>query len=182
MKKGKRFLVIVVEMYLVLKLYELVSATGLSMNVYLLILLLLIVLANYIGNKIELSGSIPRTIMFKVIPRLRFSSEAFSFAVGGAITAGFFFSRQLQSAFLTYLIIFALTVADGFLLYPRTQSPGDVRKKSYGMVLLALIFGIFMGNRYSSSPIVVVIFLFANLCMYLASEPTERRAHIMHQK
>ncbi|MFH1850677.1 MAG: hypothetical protein ABH879_10965 [archaeon] len=57
-----------------------------------------------------------------------------------------------------------------------------ITRSAISMVLLALTFGIFMGDRYSSSFIVVMIFLFANLCMYLASEPTERRHHIVFQK
>jgi len=167
----RRFFVIVFELFIILKLYDWLNTTiGLSFEAFLVLGFAFFWLLNYFVSKVELGREVPDTILCKLFPQMRFSSEWTSIFIASSIVVGFFLSRLiLGSAFLVYIIVFMLA-----LVVAKLFSEKSAKEKSYTLLILAFMFGLIMGNKYSNHVVVIAVFVIGYVIMYLTSQPEAR--------
>ncbi|NOZ81156.1 MAG: hypothetical protein GXP63_05800 [DPANN group archaeon] len=162
-----QFIIILVELFFVLKLYDLwEEGTGLDTGLFFVLAFILFWLLNWIVGKLFLGPDPQETLMFKVLPRMTFSNDWFGILIAISIIFGYGIARLIGSAAVAYLIIFLIA---GYA-YHLIKQKKNILKHSYGLVVLGLVFGIAFGNRYTSKTVIVVIFIVAMLFMYLSAE------------
>jgi len=166
----RRFLIILVELFVILKIYDVAKEKiGLSLNAYLVIVFILFWILNFFLSKIEFHKGVDETIFFNIMPRMIFSSDWFGIGVAAAIIAGFFFSKLLGSAFLVYLLIaFFLIFA-----YILIQHRKNILRQSWGLIVLGFLFGVGIGNRFTNTGFIVAVFLICGFVLYMTSSPGE---------
>jgi len=163
----RRFLIILAEFFIVLKLYSLWNeTTGFDAGFFFVLAFIGFWVFNWVLGKLLLGPNPQETIMFKFMPRMAFSNDWFGILVAGSIIFGFFFSKLIGSAFVAYLIIMICIL----YAYKLVKDKKNILKHSYGLVLLGFIFGMAFGNHYTSNIVVVLIFLIAMVFMYLSAE------------
>ena len=166
----RRFLIILVELFIILKLYDILKeGIGISFNVYLVIVFVLFWLMNIVLSKIEFHKGVQDTLLFKVMPRMIFNSDWFGIGAAAAIIAGFFFSKLLGSAFIVYLAIALFAIFSYALIYRRM----NIFRHSRGLIILGFLFGIAIGNRFTNTVFVVAAFLICGFVLYMTTTPGE---------
>ena len=166
----RRFLIILVELFVLLKIYDVAKdKIGLPLNVYLVIVFIFFWIFNFFLAKIEFGRGVDDTLVYKLLPRMIFSSDWFGIGVAAAIVAGFFFSKLLGSAFLVYLFILFFAIFAFMLIRKRK----NILRHSWGLVMLGFVFGVGIGSRFASKPFVLVFFLICGFVLYITSSPGE---------
>lgn len=167
----RRFLIILVELFVILKIYDVAKdKIGLSLNLYLIILFIFFWIFNFFLSKIEFGRGVDDTLVYKLLPRMIFSSDWFGIGIAAAILAGFFFSKLLGSAFLVVLVVLFL----GIFAYMIIRNRKNILRHSWGLVLLGFIFGVGIGNRFLTDGLfVIAFFLICGFILYMSSSPGE---------
>ena len=168
--RPRRFLIILVELFLILQLYQLLRDTlGLPFNVFLLVFFVFFWFFNYFLAKIQVAGGNQSTIIFKILPRMQFSSDLFGVLIAFAIVLGFFAAQALGSAFMVYVLIVLVGAFAVRLLYFKR----NLLRSSWGLSLLGFCFGVAIGNHYVNHVVLVILFLIGGLFLYLSHQPGE---------
>ena len=166
----RRFLLILVELFIILKIYDVAKESiNMQLSTYLVLLFIFLWVFNIILSKIELGKGIPDTLIFRILPRMLFSSDWFGIGVGAAILAGFYFSKFIGSLFLVFCFIVFLGIAAFRLVMNRE----NILRHSWGLLLLGFVFGVAIGNRFTSNVFIVAVFLIGGLVLYITTTPGE---------
>lgn len=172
--KLKKFMIIVFELFIVLKLYSVWhNLTGLSMGSYLIIVFILFWILNYWLGQIGLTRTVSSTFYFKLLPRMRFTNEWFGILLLAVVVTGFFLSQIIQ--WLVVKVIFALLCGYGAWHFMRNR---DDQQKDVGLLFLGAVFGLAIGSPLTNNATIVVIFILGNIFLYFLSVPNERQHYI----
>ncbi len=167
----RKFLVVVLELFFILLLYKLWEGlTGLSVGIYLLVMLILLYFLNKLMVKMEIGADLGRNILYKMFGRMAFTNDWFGILTMFFVVMGFFISRTLfQSAFLVYLVIILGLVLAFYLLRNR-----QVSMQERGLLIVGFLIGLGIGSKYADTWFVILIFALGHVFLYFTSSPMEK--------
>lgn len=166
----RRFAIILVELFVILKIYDVTrEKIGLPFDLYLVILFIMLWVFNIFLSKIDLGKSVQDSMIYKILPRMLFSSDWFGIGTGAAILGGFFLSKSLGSAFLVYLVIAFFGIFAYLLIIQRK----NILRHSWGLVILGFVFGVAIGNKFTNNIFIVGIFVLGGVLLYITTSPGE---------
>lgn len=170
--KYRQFIIIVLELFIALKAYQILKQYGISMRLFFVIAFVLYWVLNWIFAKLELTRGLDNTIVFKILPRTSFSNDWFGILIAVSVFLGFGFGEFLGA--YGSLVLLALVAGFlGYFAYRFIFDYDNMLKHSWGLVMLGFIIGMSFGYPFTNGVIIVAIFLVGYLVMYLSQDPGE---------
>jgi len=165
----RRFFVIIFELFIVLKIYDIWrDKTNFPPLVFLVFLFIGFWIVNYILDKLSLGASWPTLVVAKVLTRTHFSEQWFGFFLFAAVVAGFFISKLFTSIFI-YSILFLVGL---YFVYEFFQKK---KYNDYGYYLAGFLLGLAFGTKFTNHPFIIFIFLLGFVLTYFLVGPGEAR-------
>lgn len=165
----RRFFVIIFELFIVLKIYDLWrDRIGLSLASYIIFVFILFWVLNLILSKLSLSASWQTNVVAKFWSRMKFSDDWFGFFLFFSVVFGFFLSKLFDNLFI-YLLIFVVGIVIVYKLF------SEKKYKDYGLYISAFLLGIAFGTEFTNHPFIIFIFLLGFVLMYFLVGPGEPR-------
>jgi len=171
MMRIRKFMIVVIELFFILLFYKLwESLTGLSVGIYLLVMLILLYFLNVLMVKMGIGAEIARNVLYKIFGRMAFTKDWFGILTMFFVVMGFFISRTLfGSAFLVYIVIVLGLVLVYYLLKNKNT---NVQER--GLLVTGFLTGIGIGSQYAETWFIILIFALGHIFLYFTSAPWEK--------
>lgn len=170
--KYRQFVIIVLELFIALKVYQLVEQYDISMRLFFVIAFVMYWVLNWIFAKLELTRGLDNTLVFKVLPRTSYDNDWFGILSAAAVFIGFGFGEFL-GMYGSLVLLILITAFLSYFVYRFVFNYDNILKHSWGLVLLGFVIGMAFGYPFTNGLIIVVIFLLSYVVMYLSQDPGE---------